>query len=1092
MRRLLTKILLAASILALGCSCVKEFDPASQLEEGYAWVEIPFGAENYIEVQTKAHQSFASESKLHDLFVFIFDSHGNKIYDRYFSSADRVSSQTQFNSAANQQFEKWYAIEATVAGGTKTNGRFRIKSPIGSGLQVYCIANMDSDRTYVSSTLLTHTINSLSDLLNFKLYLNVDSIERSQTFTSVGYIEGVNITTTPSGTGVVNNDAPGRPPMLQLTRVDAKVKFTFKKGDRADANGQRVKTFVPEMWKIVNVPRYAYLVPRAEDASNPPSDLEPSSEAYAPYAADYFDTEWKVFEQYENSNSGSFAFYMLENRLPAKKPITDFQQRSKRLKNPADQRNLSTVVNYTENTDAPATKTILNFEYANDFATYILVKGTVTMDLVNDDAGQVLGADVEYMIHLGGEWGYGAGASWDSDSYGSGKGSYDTCRNTDYSYTVTINSVDNIRVEVESSKGSYNAETFRENQPGAWGSVTIAKEEIAVCDAHYESKTLSFHADNLVKEGHSVANALTWAVSTPFSTGVYVDQDTTPLYTLDYQWVHFRLNKKGADGNYFTDQRRKYTPRSFASYPSWRTADQNEEGDGTPGLAGRHNDGCMTIVQLVEYMKHQANLYAEDERNEHVVGYEKQSDFDNDIYDEVNGKLGPKISVTVFVDEYYYERNPLSGIASETLWKRFINTDDRYLHILSDSNVSYDGESRATGSVVTIQQKAIQSVYDISEANADLEQAWGLEHKDEHPDVWEWFPTTAAGNYDGQNGYINTVKLWGLCDAYSTNFKTTPKTYWGSFMDIEVPNEVPQLKESYKSLRYSCMTRNRDNNGDGIIDKDEVRWYTASIGQLTSLYMGEACISMDSRLYNRSVEIQYEPNHEINRGDGTMIRPWMQHVVSSTEHSGGNPTLVWAEEGIATGAYGGNQEGANPWMTVRCCRNLGMDNVDSMTEISDPIITTSTSGGYTTFDVSNLMKISKREYLSTELPMHFEDSPLNLLYEKFEMDDSNSGTAQTFANYNNSLNTNLNNSPCPDGWRTPNQREVAAMVYFDSAKPQTMSRTAWSRGYYQGQAQFQTNPDLKKNDKYGFIYNGNITLNPSAVSVRCVRDVRVR
>lgn len=55
-------------------------------------------------------------------------------------------------------------------------------------------------------------------------------------------------------------------------------------------------------------------------------------------------------------------------------------------------------------------------------------------------------------------------------------------------------------------------------------------------------------------------------------------------------------------------------------------------------------------------------------------------------------------------------------------------------------------------------------------------------------------------------------------------------------MDVEVENEVPELSEDYRFLRYSCMTRNRDNNGNGVIDQDEVRWYL-SFYQTTRRYL---------------------------------------------------------------------------------------------------------------------------------------------------------------------------------------------------------------------------------------------------------------
>lgn len=53
----------------------------------------------------------------------------------------------------------------------------------------------------------------------------------------------------------------------------------------------------------------------------------------------------------------------------------------------------------------------------------------------------------------------------------------------------------------------------------------------------------------------------------------------------------------------------------------------------------------------------------------------------------------------------------------------------------------------------------------------------------------------------------------------------------------------------------------------------------------------------------------------------------MQHVISSTANgtTSNNPTIVWAEEGISTGAYtgGSSDDRGGPKMTIRCVRNLG-------------------------------------------------------------------------------------------------------------------------------------------------------------------------
>ena len=62
---------------------------------------------------------------------------------------------------------------------------------------------------------------------------------------------------------------------------------------------------------------------------------------------------------------------------------------------------------------------------------------------------------------------------------------------------------------------------------------------------------------------------------------------------------------------YFSEclhKRRKYTQRVFESKA---IPQANPEDDGTEGLYGYHNDGCMDIIQLVQYIKDQVGKYSE-------------------------------------------------------------------------------------------------------------------------------------------------------------------------------------------------------------------------------------------------------------------------------------------------------------------------------------------------------------------------------------------------------------------------------------------------------------------------------------------------
>ena len=111
-----------------------------------------------------------------------------------------------------------------------------------------------------------------------------------------------------------------------------------------------------------------------------------------------------------------------------------------------------------------------------------------------------------------------------------------------------FNNVDNIRVEVETSK---DGQDFKENQPGAIGEVVIAKEEIAICDAHYTTKTMTFHLSNFYNNKENIADNLIWTVETPFVSDDIVQDGGVPKVA-DYEWAHFRLNKRVGSAEKFT------------------------------------------------------------------------------------------------------------------------------------------------------------------------------------------------------------------------------------------------------------------------------------------------------------------------------------------------------------------------------------------------------------------------------------------------------------------------------------------------------------------------------------------------------------
>lgn len=459
----------------------------------------------------------------------------------------------------------------------------------------------------------------------------------------------------------------------------------------------------------------------------------------------------------------------------------------------------------------------------------------------------------------------------------------------------------------------------------------------------------------------------------------------------------------------------------------------------------------------------------------------------------------PNICLTVFVDEYYYNENPVNGQRSSDLWKSFVNKDDRKLHILCNSEKSKDGESSSTGSVVTIQQRSIKCIYNTDLSYTALQTAWGVENTDEYDGRWDKYCNTTAvdnrGNNKGFNGLFNSCKEWDLSPKGANINTFTTGVQWNRFMDYEVPNDTPQLKSDYAYLRYACMTRNRDNNGDGKIDRNEVRWYLAAVNQLVGMYVGDGLLNTNTKLYNKS------PKEVVSQD----TKVWQQHVTSSTlfGSNSNDPTILWAEEGTSTSNFYHGWDPDIPGTAVRCVRNLGY--IDGRSDESyaidkepdDYITAEKRSDGSYLFSCTHLNEQALRYYTSKELVFADEESPENRLYKKFECykEQSDCSAKNLFVQYNEAVDAGVaagtGNPFCPKGYRTPSQIEAAIMRYYITGADEektTMTRTYYSFGPL-GEEKYKKYTD----NKFGFIVSGtNINVSNTATNkVRCVRDIRV-
>lgn len=1115
MKRVPIIFLLLTFILLGAGSCVKEpFDDGGRsIPEGTPiTMGISFGSGEPLEVEvgTKAEASRVDEHNVHDLYVMIFDQAGNRLYGRYFSYEHLNPSLSDLNNNKN---EGWWVDNVTVtdvnndkdkslADKKKTKGVVKISTEARNNCTLVLLANISNSIFSLDGEDALERlseVNSLNELKGIKVSLLQDVVGRGNLFLMLGKKEGV------TTSDLVWGNTPSKPvynvdSQIELVKLDAKIKFRIK------FNPDNISKITPRNWEAHRIPENCYLYPNEAPANGD--------------AHDYFDAQSAYFEGTETDETGTyevFSFYMLENRQTPKKSVDTYDGgiftedkkyylRELQYKDPNGEYGPPYVTNRDPLDDG--------WEYAKQNASYVRFDLVLTLTPtgiahIQEDIAEALTTEAFFTVHLG-------------DFTQNGFDDYNTLRGHAYTYDITINNAESIYIEVRGLGG--DEQYKNEVQPGQEGSLLLTTAGVINCDAHYEYHQMAFHYSPEL--GHSedpedlYANRkkYSWYIKTPFYEGGSSPTEdfnpTTHLYdapaNADYQWVKFALNEIDGETELYKTTRRKYPgydpddPETRDNYrPNWNPGDP-----GDPPV-------LMDVNQLINFIFVQNEL----EYNHRLEPSNPPSKFDSE------GKL----LITAFVDEYYYERHPGTGEFLPGLWQDFVNAKPRELHILSDTEHSYDRRSDVIVSRHSIVQQSIQTIYNIYAP--DLTSLWGTEHTDELSWVnrerissgspgWAWWgngglPAGSVLYGDYENGRLNSAGIWGLT--------TGVEQRWDSFMNYEVAEDTPELLSEKYYQAYSCLTRNRDNNGNGIIDPEELRWYTASINQLVGMWVGNEALTQSARLY--------QPMDPTNTTEGVM---WRSVTASSTCSSKGgaaptiaNPMILRAEEGATkswydqnsnAGFWTGDKALADKIVSVRCLRNVGSyvdkgvtkDMTDAPFEKMPDQYYDFEAGqdpngrawpnddGTYTIRFTRLNAKSIREYTSEDLPYHSEYSISNCVYLRFTAQNPDDAIIEdgTLNLKQTTLNNNISkhNDYCPPGYRLPNMTELlmmSALLPLDywNNKKYFPCRTYFSRGYLGDELKTETEKN-KIGWKFDATENRMNMQNESVKSdaIRCVRD----
>ena len=147
--------------------------------------------------------------------------------------------------------------------------------------------------------------------------------------------------------------------------------------------------------------------------------------------------------------------------------------------------------------------------------------------------------------------------------------------------------------------------------------------------------------------------------------------------------------------------------------------------------------------------------------------------------------------------------------------------------------------STKTTALYSIRQASIQTMY--NKEAAENFTAWGTEMiQDEKRYQFETQKIRANRTYDDNHyGLANTIKMW---------MASSGSEEWDTYIN----SAKWEMQAAYNAAKYKCMCLNRDMDGNGRIDENEVQWYLASINQLTDLWIGENSFDPQARLYKRS------------------------------------------------------------------------------------------------------------------------------------------------------------------------------------------------------------------------------------------------
>lgn len=959
------RIVAAGLLMTLFAACAKDdtIVPYDTTEGIPCTVTLNVGAAPAPEITvTRADNSL---STLSSLKIFVYDKDGQVCQNVATLSSTDI---TENGTYRNGNSETLYKVSIETTSGEKqlfAIANYRSGYWDQSGIDELC---KQAEKGALTLAQLRDGVISLA-ANNFNINtdgnLNLPSITASNQMLISGWNTRVVFAAENAGTGTVTDYGTrgdrDYSVAIKMQRSMARITFNIA-AEVDDANG----IFRPSTFRVYNIPRSTWLAANFDNKVKRDSDNIQTT-----YLTSALTNVGSLDE-----NKYSFTFYMPENIQESKEGLTNYNQRD--MWNGSS--GSATLPQNKEWTNAPKNSTfvVINGTYASNDGTY---SGTVN-----------------YTVHLG-----------DFSVNGGTMGNFSIERNYAYTYNMKVLDVKNIIVEAQRGDNA-------EYQHGAEGDIYDAKKCIYNynLDAHYEQVYLEYDISSIAasvveynteKElDDAIANKLVLVIQSeamdhnangvvnkrgsvkPYQ--IYADavrsgakdggkqakkdvmegagSNNKPTKGFDYKWIEFYPQSSTEISPYpgvpSWNVDRDLTPNPFNGY----TPDKDAE-----TLMDAY-DVCVALGKAVKKLK--KNQTISTGRND-----------DGIIITNDGGKYVARF--TAFVNEYYYYRHPLTH-EKLTTWSVLTNKIPREMIIAMSTDVSADGNSSYSQIYSYISQLSMQTFYN---SRSMAINAFGIETYNETPIIPFGSPTV-NGTLDDSDGRNNQIRLlnedpdgnqygdWNNYIDASQNgwYSTTSTDRTKHKLKESAYKGAYQNKDAYAYAYYACLSRNRDLNGNGKIDDNEVRWYLASLNEYIRMGIGAGAISNAAQLYmgDKSTMVKESyPSKYINLGS-------LYYTSSSADKR-----VYWAVEKGSYGAVGSSYDKtAN--LPIRCIRILpaieeGVQDASAVYGIvATPTVVQEEKNGMIVLNFKGrLVDDLYRGYVEGSLGPHDEDDDENSFYE---------------------------------------------------------------------------------------------------------------